>query len=193
MGSELYFCGTRGTGTQKPGWHSRIHCKLKTAPAKAPTSLSHSHSCTHNLNAVILQERGNISALGSSACLCTADKGRRKKQHPALYSCLLPFAGVSSAVATLLRVDKGIRYPLRKEFFNNPLLFWLAQTSRGLREFGSSEHLRITHYWHRHYSLPSPATTPPSHIIHFPEEILAISRPYLDLCVCLSCCYVTPP
>ena len=117
---------------------SRTHCKLKIAPFIALRRLSCSHSCMHNLNAAILQERGRVSALGGSTRLHAANMCRRKKRHPALYSCLLTFAGVSSAIATLLQVAEEIHYPLLKEFFSNLLLFWLAQTLRGLWEFGSS-------------------------------------------------------
>jgi len=71
----------------------------------------------------ILQEGGRVRALGSSAHLHAANMGRRKKQHPALYSCLLASAGVSSAIAMLLQVAGEMHYPLLKEFFNNLLLF----------------------------------------------------------------------
>lgn len=70
--------------------------------------------------------------------LRTADTGRRNTGHPASYSCLLTFAGVSFAIATLLQVAEERHYPLLTGFFSNLLLFWLAQTSKGLWEFGSS-------------------------------------------------------
>lgn len=118
--------------------YTRTRCKLKITPPIALTRLSCSHSCMHNLNAATLQERGRVRALCSSTHLHTANMGRRNKWHPALYCCLLTFTGVSSAVATLLQVAEEKHYPLLKEFFSNLLLFWLAQTSRRLWEFGSS-------------------------------------------------------
>lgn len=91
----------------------------------------------HNSNAAAFR-REEIHALGSSTPLHTASLGQRRKGHPALYSCLLIFTGVSSAICTFMQGAEEIHYPLLKGFSRKLLLFWMAQTSEGFWESGSS-------------------------------------------------------
>lgn len=148
----------------------------------------------HSSNAAALQERGTPlqGALGSCTHLHTASSGQRRKWNPTLYSCLLMFTAVSSAISTFMQGAEEIHFPLLKEFSSKLLLFWMAQASEGFRDLEVRENLLSTHCWHSLCSLPSPITTHPPQIICFPKH-LAISRPCLDLSECLWHGYVTPP
>lgn len=141
----------------------------------------------HDLNAAVLQEGGRARALCSSTDLHTADTDRTNKCHSASYNCLLTFAGVSPYIAASSRNT----LPSAEGVLQQPAPI-LVGTDLGSGNLESRENLLLTHYWHSSHSFLSPLTTSPSLIICFHKH-LARSRPYLDLCKCLSHCYVTAP
>lgn len=143
----------------------------------------------HNSNAAALQQRG-IPSLGSCTHLHTASWGqRRRKWHPALYSCLLMLTAVSSAISTFMQGAEEIHW---KSSPANCCYFEWHRPQKDSGNLEAWENFLSTHCLHSQCSLPSPITTRPPQIICFPKH-LAISRPCLDLCECLWHCYVTPP
>lgn len=108
--------------------------------------------------------------LAVQTCLHAANVGWRKKQHPALYYCLLIFAEVSSAIARSLQVAEETHYPLLKVLQPAPVLIGTdLERILGTWKLERICFLHITGT--ANTVLPSPVTAPPSHTICFLKHL----------------------